>query len=70
MEWLALSSALLIALLSNLANMERRHLDWFDDNAADIRFNILDKNAAHDAQIQSYANIKDTKNFHEALNGV
>ena len=88
--------------------MERRHKDWFDDNATNIRSLIHDKNVAHDAllhnptsctlherfsskratvqrklrwmennwlagkaaQIQSYANINDTKNFYEALKGV
>ena len=88
--------------------MERRHQDWFDDNATDIRSLIHDKNAAHDAllrnptsrtlrerfsskratvqrklrwmennwwaekaaQIQSYANINDTKSFYEALKAV
>ena len=48
MEWQALSSALLIASQSTLGNMERRHQDWFDDNATDIRSLIHDKNAAHD----------------------
>ena len=108
MEWQNLSSALLIASQSTLGNMERRHQDWFYDNAAGICFLIRDKNAAHDdlmrnptshtlherfpsirapaqrklrwmednwwarkaAQIKSYANINDTKNFHGALNGV
>ena len=108
MEWQALSSALLIASQLTLGNMERRLQDWFDDNAADIRSLIHDKNAAHDAllrnpisctlherfsfiratvqrklwwmennwwagkaaQIQSYANINDTKSLYEALKGV
>ena len=108
MESQALSSALLIAWKSTHGNMERRLQDWFDDNAADIRSLIHDKNAAHDAllrnptsrslrdritsicatvqrelmwmennwwarnaaQIQSYANINDAKNFHETLIGV
>ena len=108
MEWQALSSALLIASQLTLGNMGRRHQDWFDDIAADIRSLIHDKNAAHDAllrnpssrtlherfssnratvqrklrwvennwwaekaaQIQSYANINDTKSFYEALKGV
>ena len=108
MEWQALSSALLTASQSTLGNMERRHQDWFDDNATDIRSLIHDKNAAHDAllrnptsrtlrerfsskratvqcklrwmennwwaenaaQIQSYANINDTKSFYEALKAV
>ena len=108
MEWKALSSALLTASQSTLGNMERRHQDWFDDNATDIRSLIHDKNAAHNAllrnptsrtlrerfsskratvqrklrwmennwwaekaaQIQSYANINDTKSFYEALKGV
>ena len=85
--------------------MERRHQDWFDDNATDIRSLIHDKNdallrnptsrtlrerfsskratvqrklrwmennwwAEKAAQIQSYANINDTKSFYEALKGV
>ena len=108
MEWQALSSALLIASQLTLGNMERRHQDWFDDNATDFRSLIHDKDAAHDAllcnptsrtlrerfssnratvqrklrwmennwwarkavQIQSYANINDTKSFYEALKGV
>ena len=108
MVWQALSSALLIASQSTLGNMERRHQDWFDDNATDIRSLIHEKNTAHDAllrnptsrtlherffykratekrklrwmannwwarkaaQIQSYANINDTKSFYEALKGV
>ena len=99
MEWQALSSALLTASQSTLGSMERRHQDWFDDNATDIRSLFHDKNVAHDAllhnptsrtlrerfsskrateqrklrwmennwwvgkvaQIQSYANINDTK---------
>ena len=107
MEWQALSSALLTASQSTLGNMERRHQDWFDDNATDIRSLIHDKNAAHyaflrhptsrtlrerfsskratvqrklwwmennwlawkAAQIQSYANINDTKSFYEAPKG-
>ena len=43
MEWQALSSALLTASQSTLGNMERRHQDWFDDNATDIRSLIQDK---------------------------
>ena len=53
MEWQALSSALLFASQSTLGNMERRHQDWFDDNAADIRSLIHDKNAAHDALLRN-----------------
>ena len=49
MEWQALSSAFLIASQSTLGNIERRHQDWFDDNTADIRPPIHDKNCAHDA---------------------
>ena len=49
MEWQTLSSALLIALQSTLGNMERRHQDWFNDNATDTSSHIHDKNAAHDA---------------------
>ena len=108
MEWQALSSALLISSQSTLGNMERRHQDWFNDNATDIRSLIHDINSAHDAllrnptsrtlherfssiratmqrklrwmennwwagkaaQIQSYANIYDTKSFYYALRGV
>ena len=43
MKWQALSSALLIASQSTLGNMERRHQDWFDHNATDIRSLIHDK---------------------------
>ena len=46
---MALSTALLIASQSTLGNMERRHQYRFDDNAADIRSLIHDKNAAHNA---------------------
>ena len=105
MEWQALFSALLAASQSTLGNMVRRHQDWFDDNATDIRTLIQDRNAAHDAllcnptsrtlherfssmpatvqrklrwmennwwagkaaQIQSHANINDTRSFYEAL---
>ena len=49
MEWQVVSSALLAASQSTLGNMERRHRDWFVDNATDIRSLIHDKNAAHDA---------------------
>ena len=108
MRWQALFSALLTASQSTLGNMERRHQDWFDDNATDIRSLVHDKNAAHDAllrnptsrtlrerfsskratvqsklrwmennwwaekaaQIQSNANINDTKSFYEALKAV
>ena len=52
MEWQALSSALLIASQSTLGNIERRHQDWFDDNATDIRSLIHDNNAAHDALLK------------------
>ena len=55
MEWQALSSALLTASQSTLGNMERRHQDWFDDNATDIRSLIHDKNAAHDALLRNPA---------------
>ena len=48
MEWQALSSALLIASQLTLGNMERRHQDWFDDNAADVRSFMHDKNVKHD----------------------
>ena len=53
MEWQALSSALLIASQSTLGNMERRHHDWFDDNAADIRSLIHDKYAAYNILMQN-----------------
>ena len=53
MKWQTHSSAVLIASQSTLGNMERRHQDWFDDNAADIRSLILDRNAAHDAPLQN-----------------
>ena len=59
MVWQALSSALQNASQSTLDNMVRRHQGWFDDNAADIRSLILDRNAAHDALLlsQTYRNI-------------
>ena len=53
MEWQALSSAVIIASQSTLGNMERRHQDWFDDNATDIRSLIHDINAAHDALLRN-----------------
>ena len=53
MEWQALSSTLLIASQSTLGNMERRHQEWFDDNATDIRSPMHDKNAAHDALLHN-----------------
>ena len=53
MEWQALSSALLIASQSTLSNMEKRHQDWFYDNATDIRSLIHDKNCAHDALLRN-----------------
>ena len=53
MEWRDLSSALLIASQSTLGNIERRHQDWFDDNATDIYSLIHDKNAAHDALLRN-----------------
>ena len=42
MEWQALSSALPITSQSTLGNMERRHQDWCNNNAADIRSLIHD----------------------------
>ena len=48
-----LFSALLIASQWTLGNMERRHQDWFNDNATDIRSLIHDKNAAHDALLRN-----------------
>ena len=53
MEWQALSSARQTASQSILGSMERRHQDWFDDNATDIRSLIHDKNAAHDALLRN-----------------
>ena len=53
MEWQALSPALLTASQSTLGNIARRHQDWFDDNATDIRSLIHDKNAAHDALLRN-----------------
>ena len=53
MEWQALSSALRIASQSTLGNMERRHQDWFNDNATEIRSLIHNKNAAHDALLRN-----------------
>ena len=53
MEWRALSSALVIASQSTLGSMERRHQDWFDNIATDIRSLIHDKNAAHDALLRN-----------------
>ena len=53
MERQALSSALPTASQSTLGNMERRHQDWFDDNSADIRSLIHNKNAAHDALLRN-----------------
>ena len=53
MEWQPLSLALLIASQSTLGNVERRHQDWFDDNAADIRSLIHNKNAAHDVLLRN-----------------
>ena len=35
--------------------MERWHQGWFDDNAADIRSLIHNKNAAHDALLRNPA---------------
>ena len=52
MEWQALSSAILVASQSTLGNMERRHQDWFDDNATDIRSPIHDKKAAQYALLR------------------
>ena len=52
-EWQVLSSALLTASQSTLGNMERRHLDWFDDNTTDIRSLIHDRNAAHYALLRN-----------------
>ena len=43
MEWQAHSSALLIAWQSTLVNILRRHQDWLDYNATDIRSLIHDE---------------------------
>ena len=105
---MAHSSIFLCASQSTNGNTKRQNKGWLDDNAADIRSPIHDKNVAHDAllrhptsrtnhgrlssmrrtvqrklrwmvnnwwawkaaQIQSYANINDAKNFFEALKGV
>ena len=53
MVWQALSLALLIASQSTLGNKERRHQDWFDDSATDIRSLIHDKNVAHYALLRN-----------------
>ena len=53
MEWQALSSAFQTASQSILGNMERRHQDWFDDNATDIRSLIHEKNDVHDALLRN-----------------
>ena len=66
MVWQLLSSALLIASQSTLGNMERRHQDWFDDNAADIRSLIHDKNAAHDALLRNPT----SRTLHERISSV
>ena len=39
-EWQSLSSAFQDSSQSTLGNMERRHQDWFEDYAADIRSHI------------------------------
>ena len=66
MEWQALSSALLIVSQSTLGNMERRHQDWFDDNATEIRSPIHDKNAAHDALLRNPA----SRTLHERFSSM
>ena len=53
MEWQTHSSALLISSQSTLGNTQRRHQDWFDENSADIRSLIHNKNAAHDALLRN-----------------
>ena len=53
MEWRDLSSALLIASQSTLGNMERRHQDWFDENSADTRSLMHDKDAAQDTLLRN-----------------
>ena len=62
----ALSSALLNASQSTLGNKERRHQCWFDDNAADIRSLIHDKNAAHDAPLWNPT----SRTLHERLSSM
>ena len=52
-EWQALYSVIQIASQSTLGNMERRHQNRFNDNTADIRSLIHDRNAAHDALLQN-----------------
>ena len=52
LEWQTLSSPLLDASQSILGNMERRHQDWFNDNAADIRSLIHDEDAARDTPLR------------------
>ena len=53
MERYALSSALQIASQSTLGKNDKRHQDWFDDNATDIHSLIHDKNAAHGALLRN-----------------
>ena len=46
--------------------MKRRHIDRFDDNAADIRSPIHDKNAAHDVLLRSPT----TRTLHERISPI
>ena len=66
MLWQALSSALLFYSQSTLCNMERRHQDWFDHNAADIRSFIHDKHAAHNALMQNPT----SRSLHERFSSI
>ena len=66
MEWQPLSSDLLIASQSTPGNIERRHQDWLDDNATDIRSLIHDKNDAHDALLH-YPN---SRTLHKRLSSI
>ena len=56
MECQALSSAILDATQSTLDKIERWHQAWFDDNPANIRSLIHDKNAADDALLRNPTN--------------
>ena len=66
MEWQALSSVLLDASQSTLGNLERRHQDWFDGNATDIRSLIHDKNATHDALLRNPT----SRSLHERFSSI
>ena len=66
MEWQALSSVLLDASQSTLGNLERRHQDWFDRNAADIRSFIHDKDATHDDLLRNPT----SRSLHERFSSI